>query len=533
MFRLLTSIAMILCLSVPLGAQKKGMNSITAADLKFHLDFIASDEFEGRDTPSTGLKIASRYVAMMAEKYGFKPLMPDGSYFQNIPLEISKISDARTYIQVEDKYGERIFRFPRALGIPGRSVPEGVYSGGIVFVGFGLENPNIGWDDYAGIDCEGKIVVMLDGTITPQHVLSQLEHQRALRRRYNAARAKGAVAVLTVVSEEREEGFERNGWFFDDSERGSLVEPMVTRPRAAQSAQARPFLRAEIRHEVAAALLDVSRYELSEMFAALQNGLQVPSRNMPGKNVVVSVGAMKNIGHTQNVVAWLEGRDSKLKNEYVVIGSHTDHVGAREGMVFNGADDNGSGTVGMLEIAEAMSIDRPKRSVIMVWHTGEEKGLWGAHYFVNNCPVPVEKISANINLDMLCRNDPNSIYLIGSKYLSTELDASLQKMNNKYTKLFLDYTYEDPSHPDRFFYRSDQYPYILFGIPGVWIFCGTTEDYHQPTDTVDRVDYEKMEKVTRLAYLAGYEIANMKNMLKLDVIPEISTRGAHNLKYRR
>ena len=126
-------------------------------------------------------------------------------------------------------------------------------------------------------------------------------------------------------------------------------------------------------------------------------------------------------------------------------------------------------------------VERPKRSVIFVWHTAEERGLVGAYYFVQHCPVPVEKISANLNLDMITRNDPNSIYLIGSNKISSELDRSFHDMNAASVKLTLDYKYEDPGEPNRFFFRSDHYPYMRYGIPGVWIFCGTTPDYHQET----------------------------------------------------
>jgi len=227
----------------------------------------------------------------------------------------------------------------------------------------------------------------------------------------------------------------------------------------------------------------------------------------------------------------LEGTDPNLKEEYVLFGSHHDGVGYREDIVFNGADDNISGVVAMFSLAEALMVDRPKRSTVFVWHTGEEKGLHGAYYFVTHSPVPIEKISAELNMDMICRNDPNSIYLIGANKLSTELDVSIRKMNDKYTHLKLDYTYEDPTHPDRFFFRSDQYPYIRYGIPGVWFFSGTTEDYHQGTDTEERVDYTKLEKVTQLVYLTAMDIGNKVKILKLDIHEQIKIRGKHNLEF--
>ena len=232
---------------------------------------------------------------------------------------------------------------------------------------------------------------------------------------------------------------------------------------------------------------------------------------------------------TPNVVAYLPGSDPVLKDEYVVIGSHHDHNPPREGRVFPGADDNASGCVAMFAIAKAMMVERPKRSVIFVWHTAEERGLVGAYYFVQHSPVPPERISANLNLDMITRNDTNSIYLIGSTKISSELDKSFHDMNAG-VKLTLDYKYDDPAEPNRFFFRSDQYPYMRYGIPGVWIFCGTTPDYHQESDVEEKADYAKMEKVTRLAYLVAMDVGDKPALLKLDAHPEITTRGAHNMK---
>jgi Zn-dependent M28 family amino/carboxypeptidase len=258
-------------------------------------------------------------------------------------------------------------------------------------------------------------------------------------------------------------------------------------------------------------------------------GEQVPGRVIDSATVEVSVHRRARDEYTSNVVAYLEGSDPELKDEYVLFGAHHDHVGVRNGEVMNGADDNGSGTVAMLEIAQALIRERPRRSVILVWHTGEEKGLWGARWFVSHSPVPVEQISAELNMDMISRNDPDHLYVIGSDRLSTELDVVLREVNDRTTRLNLDYLYNDPTHPEQFFFRSDQFPFIQYGIPAMWFFSGTHPDYHRPTDTIEKIDYAKMERVTRLVYLVGMAIGNRDGMLKLNVHPEITTRGAHNL----
>lgn len=526
--RLIFSVIIILLGSTfPMIAQLKGLESITVEELKFHLSFLAADEFQGRNTPSNELKIASKYIALMAEKYGLKPLMPDGSYYQKIPLEVTTISEAKTCIRLKTELGEETFHFPKAFGVSGRSVFPGEVSGEAVFLGYGLQASDLNWDDYENVDLKGKIAIILDADLPADHVLSPKENRRLLRRRGSVAREKGAAAVIFVVSKEREDNFIQNGYLFDNSERGRRSEDTIEQGAPLTSS---PFFQLEVRHGVAATILGIPMSDLGQMFEQIRMGQQISHKNLTGKNIEISLGVNKRKGYTYNVVAFLEGSDPQLKDEYVLFGSHHDHNGAREGKVYNGADDNGSGTVAMLELAQAMVEERPKRSVIFVWHTGEEKGLWGAHHFVAHSPVPVEKMSAELNMDMLCRNDPNSLYLIGSNKLSSELDAAIHDMNDKYIHLNLDYKYEDPTHPDRFFYRSDQYAYIRYGIPGVWFFCGTTEDYHQETDTIDRVDFEKMEKVTKLVYLTAYEIGNKDEMLKLDIHPEITTRGKHNTK---
>jgi len=526
---LLVSLSFILIFGyvVSIPAQMKGMESITAEELKFHLRFLAADEFQGRNTPSDELKIASKYIALMAEQYGLKPMMPDGSYLQKIPLNVSRISEAKSKIRITTDMSEQTFFFPQAFGIRGRNISEASISGEVEFLGLGVQAPEQNWDDYGELDLKGKIAVILDVQLPDDHILKPRENHNLFRRRTLLARQKGAVAVLTVVSREREKNFVENGYRFDNSDRSNILDTDTeywARPPSS------PLYGIEIRHELAAALLGVSKTDVNAMYETIMGGEHVKPKTLSGRMVDISIQLDRRKGATYNVVAYLEGKDPVLRNEYVLFGSHHDHIGAREGRIYNGADDNGSGTVAMLELAQAMVLERPKRSVIFVWHTGEEKGLWGAFYFVSHSPVPVENMSAELNMDMLCRNDPNSIYLIGSNKLSSELDASIHAMNDKFIHLNLDYKYEDPGHSDRFFFRSDQYPYIRYGIPGVWFFCGTTEDYHQETDSEDRVDYAKMEKVTKLVYLTAIHIGNMPEMLKLDVHPEITTRGKHNEK---
>ena len=530
-FSFIAVAALVLGLAAPIAAQDRGAASITAAELKVHLDFIASDEFAGRNTPSTELKITSRYLANLVESYGFRPLMPDGSFFQNLPLEVTSFDPDLTQLKVTGAAGEQVFRFPQAFGL-GRSSQPGDFTGELVFVGYGLDAADLGWDDYGDIDLTGKIAVMVDGQLPDDHVLRSPENARILRRRSFAARSRGAVASVNVISPQREANFEQEDLTFDNPERLRVIGGEEPQQTASGTGRIQPFVSIEVRHDVATALLGISKDELNDIFDRLAGGDRVEEGGPSSAKVEITVALNTRHDYSSNVVAVLEGSDPVLKSEYVLFGSHHDHLGTREGQVYNGADDNGSGTVAMLEIAQAFSLERPKRSVIMVWHTAEEKGLWGSEYFMANSPVPYDKMSAELNMDMICRNDPEGLYLIGSDQLSTELDAVIRSVNDRHTHFNFDYTYNDPAHPDRFFFRSDQYPYIQYGVPAVWFFCGTTEDYHQPTDTVDRVDYQKMARVTRLVYLVGYEIGDRDGMLKLNAKPEITSRGSHNLRIR-
>lgn len=520
-------IALLCAWALPGHAQQRGVQSISAGELQHHLRFLAADEFLGRNTPSPALKIASKYLALMAEQYGLKPLMPDGSYYQEIPLEVTTVSESRSRLRVISDGGEQHFYFPESFGYRGRSIVPGTVYGEAVFLGYGLSAPDLDWDDYGERDVSGKIVILLDAQLPADHILRKAENRGVLAGRYSTARERGAAALITVIDSAQEAMLREGGYDFSNPPRSRVME---SGGEALVSSPAVQFQQIEIRHHAAAAILGIAQEDLSRMLQDIGDGTRVSHPLPQGTSIEISLAVKKRTELTYNVVAYVEGADAALRDEYVLFGSHHDHLGTSYGKIYNGADDNGSGTVAMLELAQAMMIERPKRSVIFVWHTGEEKGLWGSYYFVAHSPVPVEKMSAELNMDMICRNDPHSIYLIGSNKLSSELDESIHAMNNACIGLHLDYTYEDPGHPDRFFFRSDQYPYIRYGIPGVWFFCGTTQDYHQETDTIDRVDFAKMERVTRLVYLTAMDIGNKPGMLKLDLDPRITSRGPHNME---
>jgi Zn-dependent M28 family amino/carboxypeptidase len=227
----------------------------------------------------------------------------------------------------------------------------------------------------------------------------------------------------------------------------------------------------------------------------------------------------------ENVLGLIEGTD--LKDEYIIITAHYDHIGADGKEVYNGADDDGSGTVALLEIAEAFMKAKsegngPRRSVLIMPVSGEEKGLLGSKYYTDHPVFPLEKTVCDLNIDMIGRLDdkhkdnPNYVYLIGSDKLSSELHKISEEANDKYSNLQLDYTFNRPEDPNRFYYRSDHYNFAKNNIPVIFYFNGTHEDYHKPTDTVDKINFEKMEKITRLVFYTAWELANRNERIKVD-----------------
>lgn len=229
---------------------------------------------------------------------------------------------------------------------------------------------------------------------------------------------------------------------------------------------------------------------------------------------------------SENVVAFIKG--SEFPEEIVVISAHYDHVGMdSEGNIYNGADDDGSGTVSILEIAEAFKETQndgyqPRRSILFLHVTGEEKGLLGSDYYTKNPIFPLENTVTDLNTDMIGRIDPkhednpNYIYLIGSDKLSTQLHELSEEVNNKYTQFDLDYTYNDENDPNRFYYRSDHYNFAKHNIPVIFYFNGTHADYHQPTDTPDKIEYDLMARRAQLIFYTAWEVANRDERLVVD-----------------
>jgi Zn-dependent M28 family amino/carboxypeptidase len=485
---------------------------ISAQQLKDYLAFIASDEMEGRDTPSRGLDIAAKFIATHMARWGLKPAGDDGSYFQRIALTQKKIDPALSSLEINGQrfnYGEDFL----AAGLQGGGV-----SGRLVYAGHGwvIKSKNI--DAFKGLDVKDKIVI-LTGVRPPMGIRFNELEKRGEDWDFpqDAARKRGAKGIIFAPDFQ----FIAN-W---DRSRQSLVERGFSSVDKfqAQDNDGIPAIRASIK--LLAALFQGEKQSAGEIFNRYAANDPTESFELKAdKKLSFTVAVKTAPAATQNVIAVLEGSDPVLKNEYVAIGAHYDHVGigtqADGDAIYNGADDDGSGTVATLAIAEAFARgQRPKRSILFVWHAGEEKGLWGSRYFTENPTIPLAQIITQLNIDMIGRtrkeNDipanmtllkPGGVYLIGSKMMSAELGELSESVNKSYLNLTFDYKYDDPNDPERFFYRSDHYNYARKGIPIIFYFSGVHADYHRPSDSVEKIDYQNMEKIARAIYATAWEL---------------------------
>ncbi|HEV3469367.1 MAG TPA: M28 family peptidase [Pyrinomonadaceae bacterium] len=510
------------------AAARAAAERIKAEKIKEDLYVIASDEMAGRDTPSAGLDAAAKFIAERLRKLKLKPAGDDGSYFQNIELRRTEIDRQQTTAHL----GERAFRVAEDF-LPASS-GGGAAEGQLVFAGHGWVVGSKGLNAYEGLDVRDKIVVVAGDGRTPPPGLTLKDISDAPAGSWETpvsyAQKHGAKGLVFVPRD-----FPRR-WRYGAfaASRPAFYPARLADEEDEDAAGGGPAAEAPALPAIipSASMLDTlfegERADGARVLRAAVFGEAVPGFALaPSKRLRVALSLKVDRARTQNVVAVVEGRDPSLKREYVALGAHYDHVGTGRPVagdsIYNGADDDGSGTVSLLAMAEAFARGpRPRRSILFVWHAGEEKGLWGSQYFTEFPTVPLGQIVAQLNIDMIGRSrragdtnprnrmltGPDEIYVIGSRMMSTELASMSESVNRSYLNLKFNYHYDDPHDPERFFYRSDHYNYARKGIPIIFYFDGVHEDYHQPSDHPDKIDYRKMEKVTRTVFVLAAELAN-------------------------
>ena len=478
--------------------------TITQDDLKTALYQFASDEFEGRETGAEGQKKAIQFLKEHYISFGVPAAKKDGDYFQNVPLEVQNKPDVALTINEKTLKDLEDFVSINPMETSQLQATE------IVNLGYGIQDD--AFSNYDNVDIKGKVVFFIngepknpDGTYVISGTKdaskwSNFREEFALKR--DLAQEKGAKAVLYYNPDVFAMAALRYG---TSSGRMSLV---------GKEKNMFYFL---VNTQTVKALFnkDVTSFDKSFKNETVPTNLKLDFTN--NSKALAS----------ENVAAIIRG--SEKPDEYIIVSAHLDHEGVKKGEVYNGADDDGSGTVAVLEIAQAFAKAKkeghgPKRSVVFLNVTGEEKGLLGSRHYTDNDPIfPLENTVANLNIDMIGRTDPerkegdrNYIYLIGSDKLSTELHDISEMVNTKYTNVDLDYTYNDDNDPNRFYYRSDHYNFAKNNIPVIFYFNGTHADYHKASDTPDKIEYDLLENRTRLVFYTAWELANREDRITVD-----------------
>lgn len=483
-------------------AAAKFANCITQQGLKEKLTIIASAEMEGRETATPGQKKAAAYIEDQFKKFGLKPGNGD-SYQQYYPVFQDELTEKKL------KVNGKIFEWDKdySFSLNTISNTDAVYKNA-VFAGYGIFDSAKNSNDYAGLDVKGKIVIVLDGSAT--ETTAPMGGGRFNRSpssafaKMNAVRKAGAIGLFVVSK-----NFPR------------AVATTTKGNMYLKRNDGNGFLMATISEEVASALLG----RTSKL-----NTAQLKEINKGNYFSEIKIVAAKTTNELQssNVLGIIPGTDKK--EEYVFLTGHYDHLGKRDTVIFYGADDDGSGTTSVLQMAEAFSAAakkgyKPRRTIVFMTVSGEEKGLLGSEYYSEHPIYPLDKTTVDLNTDMDGRIDTerktgdtlNYIYVIGHDKLSSDLPVINEGANNKYTKLTLDYKFDDPNDINKIYYRSDHYNFARKGVPILFFYDGMLKaDYHKPTDTVDKINFELMEKRVKLVFYTAWEIANRDNMLKRD-----------------
>ena len=499
-----------------LKAQSKA-SSITLQELRDHIFFLASDSLGGRRPDDIGYVIAARYAADQLKAAGVKPIIKDAggndTYFQTVPLVKAKtVVDIPLTIKTAD--GEKSFEVLQDLKLQARG--PSLTDVPVVFVGYGISEPGHGWNDLQNVDIKGKIVVLLMGApsrdgkrILPDSLHSAYQSNAGSRKKVLESpffRQNMPAAVLVVPDEEQ-----TARWNMLPDVLSSLQIMLISNNQAVNIPTG-PAMVGLIKGALVETLFKHQKYSPVGIGRKELEGYQ--SFELVG--VRVSFG-LKTIGEdfeSMNVVGMVPGTDPAVSGEYVTLGAHLDHVKPLNGQVCNGADDDASGSVGILEIAEAIAQQPPRRSVVFSLYTAEESGLLGSRFFVANCPIPVKNITVNLNLDMIGRSDSSARqsrkhYVIGSDKTNPELRRLIDSVNSVTVKWPLDFESEDRSMAG-----SDHMSFHKEGIPVAFFFSGRHEDLHLPTDDTENIDFEKMQKLTQLVYEVTVEIGNQRPSLR-------------------
>ena len=495
--------------------------SISKDNAYKHLSVLASDEYEGRETGKKGAWMAADYIRTQFKNLGLTAPV-NGSYFQ--PVGMATYSLSQTVLTINGTPMESLKDFviqPNNVTLKGFTFNAAE----VLFAGYGLNKAD--YNDYAGQNVSGKVVMIFAaGDPTQKGAAPAAMDRTAMRKAMAERQAKisylmdnGAAGIIVV-----------------DPTLDNITPEMKARLAGSDQVVLLKAANVErMQNQKSPNVVSVNTATANQILKASGSTVealqqQITTAGKPASKVVkvdISASAMKqeNKVRAENVLGFLEGSDAKLKSEVVVVSAHYDHEGMTTSgtdKVFNGADDDGSGTTGVIMMAEAFAKAKkagkgPKRSILFLTVVGEEKGLLGSDWYSEHPIFPLKNTIANLNIDMIGRtgteyqtkaDSTNYIYVIGSDKLSTELRQISEATNKTYTKLHLDYKFDDPNDTERIYYRSDHYNFAKHGIPIIFYFNGVHEDYHKPSDEIGKINFPLLAKRAQLAYYTAWELAN-------------------------
>ncbi|GAB3828065.1 M28 family peptidase [Hymenobacter jeollabukensis] len=496
--------------------------TITAADLRQHLGILASDAYEGRATGEKGQKMAADYLAARFRELGLTGPVPGGvsPYLQPFGL-VRYAPDGPGQLRV----GPQTFQAGRDFVGFGPSPFRTETKAEPVFLGFGIETDK--YSDYAGLDVKGKDLIVLQGEPTDgrgHYLLSGTKQESewsSTFRKAALARDKGARSIFMItfapgatfgpMAESMGEALSEPGYELTAPVRQPLTGFMLTEAPPTGIGSYLTSL------DLGAALLGIGPQELGQYVVTAYQNQQPPKVVFTPRAFTATLPQLRTELASENVLGLLEGSDKK--DEVVVISAHYDHVGIQHDTIYNGADDDGSGTSAVLELAQAFVKAKaeghgPRRSILFLLNAGEERGLLGSDFYTGHPVVPLAQTVTDLNIDMVGRTDKRHsaseryLYLIGSDKLSSGLHALSEAANTKYAKLKLDYFYNDPKDEEKLYYRSDHYNFARHGIPVIFYTSGLHQDYHKATDDVDKIEFDKLADRARLVFFTAWELAN-------------------------
>jgi hypothetical protein len=485
-------------------------------DMKAHLYVLASDSLEGRETGKPGIDKAKDYIMKYLTNLGIGVFPLTKLQTQPVAFTYTSWKDAEVYVdKVRFKHLWDFIAFPNL-----NEELFNVQDKEIVFLGYGIDDPK--YSDYRKAKVKDKIILINRGEPTNDKGISYLTglsqtsewSNEDLRLKLIAAKKNGVKLVMIIENDIKKMlDQNRNKLLGNNLDLGNTIGKTLETANHIY-----------ISSTIAKAIIGKNE---SKIINARKKHSKGKASNvvLPTELIGTNFSKTTTLLEGNNIIATIEGKSKP--DEHVIVSAHYDHLGMRGDEVYNGADDNGSGTTTLLSLAKAslqsfLRNQRADRSISFVWFCGEEKGLLGSLYYSKNPVYPLANTVVDVNVDMVGRQDekykdnPDYIYVIGSDRLSSDLHKINEELNQKYTQLTLDYTYNDEKDPNQYYFRSDHYNFAKNGIPSIFFFSGVHEDYHKKTDDVEKINFEKMAKIGKLIYHNIWNIANRPERLKVD-----------------